>query len=146
VIVWRISNYADLDGTGGLQSGGRWHNRGVPVVYLAESTALAMLEVLVHFDLADMPASYQLLEVETGEAGIANLDETVLSANWRENAATTRGIGDQWLARGASALLRVPSVVVPRGYNYLYNPRHPDGSKVSIISTTRELFDPRLMT
>ncbi|WP_155836914.1 RES family NAD+ phosphorylase, partial [Paraburkholderia mimosarum] len=40
---WRISNYADLRGIGGLRASGRWHYRGQPVVYLAENPALALL-------------------------------------------------------------------------------------------------------
>lgn len=64
--LWRISNYKDLKGLGGLKASGRWHNRGVPIVYLAETPALAMLEVLVHFDMTldEIPKHYQLLEIE----------------------------------------------------------------------------------
>ena len=53
MIVWRIANasYAALDGLGGLTVPGRWHNSGRPVIYTADSSALAMLEVRVHLDL-----------------------------------------------------------------------------------------------
>jgi RES domain-containing protein len=67
VKLWRISNYSDLGGMGGLRNSGRWHNRGLPVVYLAESAALAMLEVLVHFSADaddDIPDNFQLLEID----------------------------------------------------------------------------------
>jgi len=45
--LWRISNYADLSGAGGLQAAGRWHTRGKRIVYLADHPASALLEMLV---------------------------------------------------------------------------------------------------
>jgi RES domain-containing protein len=66
MLLWRISNYADLSGEGGRRSDGRWHEQGRSVVYLAEHPALALLEVLVHLEIDpdDLPSSYQLLTVE----------------------------------------------------------------------------------
>ncbi|MCY4342614.1 MAG: RES family NAD+ phosphorylase [Gammaproteobacteria bacterium] len=52
MILWRISSHADLGGLGGVHRSGRWRSRGVPVVYLSESPALALLEVLVNFEIA----------------------------------------------------------------------------------------------
>ncbi|MGB9409097.1 MAG: RES family NAD+ phosphorylase, partial [Terracidiphilus sp.] len=46
--LWRISNYVDLSGEGGLTASARWHTKGKPVVYLADSPAGAMLERIVH--------------------------------------------------------------------------------------------------
>lgn len=125
--LWRISNYDDLKGIGGVKTPGRWHNKGIPVVYLAESPALAMLETLVHFELApdEIPDSYQLLEIEfTGRKGISRLHDGSLANEWQEDLAVTRAIGDEWLGSLKSALLRVPSAIVPHSFNYLLNPRH----------------------
>jgi RES domain-containing protein len=47
MLVWRVGNYATLDGVGGLFASGRWHSRGHPVVYCAENAAIALLETLV---------------------------------------------------------------------------------------------------
>jgi RES domain-containing protein len=64
VILWRISNYADLSGTGGVLHPGRWHHRGRPIVYLAESPAAALLEVLVQVSHpGELPAHDQLIEI-----------------------------------------------------------------------------------
>ena len=49
--LWRISNYADLAGTGGLVDNARWHSKGRRIVYLADSPASALLELLVRFDV-----------------------------------------------------------------------------------------------
>ena len=36
MLLWRMSNHADLSGEGGRRVAGRWHERGRPVVYLSE--------------------------------------------------------------------------------------------------------------
>ena len=143
---WRISNHADLKGIGGLKSKGRWHNRGAPIIYLSESPALAMLEVLVHFDLDlnEIPDSYQLLEVEYSQRkGVSRLTDTSLTANWRDDEDMTREIGDEWLLSSSSVLLRVPSALVPHSYNYLFNPKHSLAIDAEIISAVSHPYDPR---
>jgi RES domain-containing protein len=69
MILWRISNYADLLGIGGIEASARWHTAGRPIVYLAENPSSALLEILVHLeaDEEDRPDSYQILKVETAE-------------------------------------------------------------------------------
>lgn len=145
--LWRISNYMDLRGVGGLKYAGRWHNRGVSVVYLAESAALAMLEVLVHFsaDLDEIPEQFQLLEVDYSKGrSTSRLQMKVLPDDWTETQDVTRAMGDEWLLSASSALLRVPSAVAPSSFNYLLNPRHPDAHAASVVSVTRHPFDQRL--
>ena len=137
--LWRISNYADLQGKGGLRASGRWHNRGIPIVYLSESPSLAMLEVLVHFelDLGEIPQNYQLLEVDyTQRTGVSFLHKNALPDHWQQDLELTRAIGDEWLVSGSSLLLRVPSAVVPQSFNYLFNPRHPAAIEAKILSVT----------
>lgn len=144
--LWRISNYADLAGNGGLKTAGRWHNKGIPIVYLAEHPALALLETLVHFGMApdDMPVEYQLLEVECDDSkGILELDKTVLGENWITDLALTRQIGDQWLTSSASVLLKVPSAIMPYSHNYLLNPKHDLAKGCTIVSCHRYPFDQR---
>jgi RES domain-containing protein len=146
--VWRISNHADLSGRGGLRAAGRWHSAGRPIVYLAEHPASALLEVLVHLDIGDvsaLPTGYQLLEVMTAARVRAlGLPAHALEATWRDDPGGTRAIGDAWLASGRSALLRVPSALVPNVANYLFNPLHADASQLSIKSVARYPFDNRL--
>ena len=147
MVIWRISNHADLSGTGGMHSSGRWHHRGAPVAYLAEHPALAMLEVLVNFELApgEIPDGYMLLEVEfPDDRSIHVLDDAELPDGWREHRTLTQGIGGDWLASGSSALLGVPSAIMPKSRNYLLNPRHPDAAAALIKSTNRVPFDQRL--
>jgi RES domain-containing protein len=146
--LWRISNHASLSGDGGLYASGRWHSRGRRVVYLADHPASALVEVMVHLeiDAEDLPSHYQLLGVEVPDgAAITALGENELPAGWRQQITSTRARGDDWLRTGASALLRVPSAIVPEAANYLLNPAHPDAARIGIASAIRAAFDPRLM-
>ncbi|KNZ33560.1 MAG: hypothetical protein AD742_05150 [Methylibium sp. NZG] len=148
MILWRISNHADLSGTGGLLHRGRWHSRGRPVVYLAQSAAGALLEVLVHIEAShpsELPREYQLMEVEVPDDASAHEATLPPSSAWQNDIALTRRIGDQWLASAASLLLRVPSAVVGRTFNALLNPAHPEARACRIVSVARYPFDDRLI-
>ena len=131
-----------------MRAAGRWHSAGRPIVYLAEHPASALLEVLVHLDIGDvsaLPMAYQLLEVATAaKVVVLGLPANALNASWRDDLGATRAIGDAWLASTQSALLRVPSALVPNVANYLFNPLHADASRVSIKSVARYPFDNRL--
>jgi RES domain-containing protein len=148
VRLWRISNYADLGGNGGLVSSGRWHSRGREIVYLAESPPAALLERLVHLEIDpdDLPSTYQLLAVEVPD-GIAF--DTVLIADlpaeWRSNDRSTQPVGDRWLQGQRTPLLQVPSAITPHTVNWLLNPRHPDASRAKIIDVVHAPFDERLL-
>ena len=148
MILWRISNYADLLGIGGTVASARWHTAGRPIVYLAESPASALLEVLVHLELdeAHQPSTYQLLKIQApddlpyGEVLLPSL-----SATWRTEEQESQARGDDWLERGETCLLRVPSAIVAETWNWLLNPRHPLARGMKIVQSQRHLYDPRLL-
>lgn len=149
-IVWRISNYADLQGSGGLKAGQRWHTRGRRIVYCAPSPAAAILETLAHFEIDsidDLPSSYQLLEIDLpGTLSRARVDLKDLPANWMElgQLAETRKKGDEWLAQARYPAFDVPSVVAPQTWNTLLNPVLLPGTGTKIVGAVRHPFDPRL--
>jgi RES domain-containing protein len=140
---WRISNHADLSGSGGLHGSARWHARGRPVVYLTSSPAAALLEVLAHaMTLKDLADTYQWLEISTdGDVDISPTPE--LARDWRIDVGYTRSIGDAWLESRQGALLEVPSVLAPKASNYLLNPKHPDARKFRVAGVVRYPLDPR---
>ena len=152
MILWRISNYADLSGGGGLLHSGRWHHRGRAVAYLAQSAAAALLEALVHIEAShpgELPRDYPLLEIEVPDE-IAVTDAALPASGDGQpllalDLSVTRRIGDQWLAGGKSLLLRVPSVVVGRTFNVLFNPAHSHAARCHIVSAARYPFDGRLV-
>jgi RES domain-containing protein len=58
--IYRVCRriYASLDGEGARRVGGRWNSPGRPVVYMAKSVALAVLENSVHMSRQDYPTGY----------------------------------------------------------------------------------------
>ncbi len=146
-IYWRISNHIDLDGFGGKKFSSRWSSLGRRVVYMAESPAGALLEVLVHLQIEDdeLPDEYQLLEISIPEK-LSTLELGPPSiVDWREHPELTQQVGDTWLASVETALARVPSAIVPNTWNYLLNPEHPDAKQVQVVGAIHERFDRRLL-
>ena len=144
MILWRAARrpYADLSGKGGLHNSGRWHSEGRLIVYTAEHPALALLEVRVNLDLPKelVPDDYVMLKI------FAPDDLPVLDAgmvNFKDSGES-RGVGDDWLAKGQSSLLKVPSAVAPESTNFLINPAHADASKIRIETAVPFDFDQRL--
>jgi RES domain-containing protein len=146
--IWRISNYADLRGSGGIRAGGRWHSRGSPIVYCADNPGTALLEVLVHLEIDDpddVPDSYQLLSVDLPDAVTRQeLDRASLPDDWRVRSELTRSLGDAWLKSMDSAVLFVPSAIVPYTVNVLINLLHPDSARLRILAVDRYPFDEQL--
>lgn len=141
MILWRISEWATLDGAGGLVVGGRWHSRGRPIVYVAESSALAMLEVLVHLEVERPPPAFQLLRIEAEEGlGVERWPDDRSIPPPQESARW----GDAWLAAARTPLARVPSAIAPGAANMLINPAHPDTARIRVAEASRWPWDKRL--
>ncbi|HKR97069.1 MAG TPA: RES family NAD+ phosphorylase [Candidatus Angelobacter sp.] len=149
MILWRISNYADLSGDGGLKTSARWHTRGHRIVYLSSSPSSALLEILVHLEIEEdyLPCLYKLLEIQVpDDISFEKLEDwATLPKNWKKKQSTTQAIGDQWLNRNSSALLEVPSALVPHTRNFLLNPQHKDAARITIVSVSRHPLDRRLL-
>ncbi len=147
MLLWRISNYATLDGRGGLLASARWHSAGRPIVYLAESPAGALTEVLVHLELdpEQLPRTYKLLKIHIPEElAVRDFPRKKLGKNWQNDLTITRTIGDEWLASLEPALLRVPSVIVPETFNLLLNPQPADAQRARVVSQHRYPWDQRM--
>ena len=116
------------------------------MIYTAQSQALAALEMLVHLESSELLSKYVLFEVGIDESFITEVERSQLPRNWKTNPplAKLRAIGDEWAAVGTSAVLRVPSTLVPGENNFLLNPRHHDFPKLHIGKALPFRFDPRL--
>ncbi len=148
MILWRVSNYSTLDGSGGLSAPGRWHMRGRRIVYCAPNPATALLEVLVHagIDFDDLPVNFRYLEIEVPDTlAVEDEDTDALGPSWRTDLEATRRAGDEWLRSGRTALLRMPSVIVPATRNVLINPQHPDSTQIRVAHVHHHGIDPRLL-
>jgi RES domain-containing protein len=147
MVLWRVSNYASLDGTGGLLTAGRWHSKGQPVVYCCQNPGTALLETLVHMeiDAEDRPDNFQVLKIEAKKkVSLQRVTAAQLPKDWAANLEATQQAGDRWLAEGKSLLLEVPSVLVPETWNALVNPLHREATLLNIVHVYEHPFDTRL--
>lgn len=147
MILYRVSNHADLTGKGGEIADGRWHTRqlGRRIVYLSDHPALCLLEILVHISETDwLPDSYQLLSVEVPQHLIEWLQQQALHEGWQNDLTTTQQIGNNWLASQKGSLL-VPSVVAPASMNCILNPLVSEIKALSVQVVGRFPFDRRLL-
>jgi len=148
--AWRIvkAKHAAtaFSGEGAAKTGGRWNSRGVPVVYASSTKSLAALETLVHLN-PPVPFNYVAFRLQFDDTLIENIPLNRLPADWRVEPPppSTKAIGDAWLREVRSAVLALPSVIVPGELNYLLNPAHPAFKKISIGKPERFVFDPRLL-
>ena len=153
--VWRIATDTpaheadDLSGAGAKATGGRWNEKGVPVVYASESRALACLEAVVHLNAGGLPLNRYLVAVTIPDeiwARARRESASSLAVGWDAEPAgrTSIAFGTGWLRSGASALLVVPSVIVPEECNILINPGHPASAGIAAAKLRRWLYDPRL--
>lgn len=129
-----------------MLAAGRWHTRG-RIVYLTDHPASALVEVLVHLEVdpEDFPDSYQLLAVDFPDnVSFQSIEDKEIAVGWRDRPGLTRGLGDRWLRENRTALLKVPSAIVPFASNWLLNPVHPDAETGRIAVIIRPKFDPRL--
>ena len=125
----------------------RWNSKGLAVIYTASSRALACLENLAHF-VGEVPGiPYQTMLIDVPDTlTVASVDPRLFPAGQPvpEDVAQCRELGNGWLRRGESAVLRVPSVLVPNESNYLLNPAHPDFARIQLVGTEDFRFDSRL--
>jgi RES domain-containing protein len=123
----------------------RWNHKGTAVIYTAESQALCALEVLVNADgLAD---DYISIAIEIPhDLSITSLSVADLPSGWDAYPSidATRDIGTDWAKGLTTAVLSMPSAVIPRERNYLLNPAHPDFERIRFASHEAFYFDDRL--
>jgi RES domain-containing protein len=150
VSAWRITKRkharSAFTGEGARLYGGRWNSPGTAIIYTAESQSLAVLEILVHLDSPELLKKYVLFQVAIDDSYILDIDAAALPRNWRAEPAPSRvqKMGDDWVSKSTSAVLRVPSTLVPGESNFLLNPAHVDFRKLQISGPVPFQFDPRL--
>lgn len=109
--------------------------------------SLAALEYFVHLDARQAPEDLVALPTDIPD-GVSRtrLGAGALPRNWRRYPApeALADLGSRWVAEGSTAVLIVPSVVVPGESNYLLNPRHPEFTGIRAGSPERFSFDPRM--
>lgn len=149
--AWRIfqAKHAGqaLSGQGARQFGGRWNSKGTAVVYASSSLALGLLEIMAGLDdYAALLSGYQYLELEFPAELVETPPAGNLPEDWpRPGHPGLKAIGDEWVRQGRSAVLEVPSAVLPPQANYLLNPAHRDFARITAGPALALPVDSRLI-
>jgi RES domain-containing protein len=121
----------------------------MPMVYTAGTQSLvmlAMLEMLVQDE--PLRARYvMILATLPKNLKIERVTPDQLHADWRDLGAREQlqAIGTGWARRRSSAVLAVPSVVIPTETNYLLNPLHASFARIAIGKPEEFVTDLRLI-
>jgi RES domain-containing protein len=152
-LVWRIGTDAkayeahDLSGKGAELSGGRWNRAGTPLVYASTSIALACLETAVHLNTRGLPLNRFLVAIDIPDAvwrAAMVLDKPPIGWSAIPEGRASLDAGQAWIGGAGSAVLIVPSVIVPEEMNVLINPAHRDASGIQARKLRAWFYDARL--
>ena len=148
--VYRIAQKAfinDLSGEGARLFGGRWNQRGVPILYTAESRSLAALELLVHTQKLSILSDLAILTLEiSSKTKIDDINKLIkLPIGWEKYTIhpELQEVVSKWI-ESEGFILKVPSAIIKEEANYLINPRHKNMKNLKIISIEDFLLDERL--
>ncbi|HEX4585672.1 MAG TPA: RES domain-containing protein [Burkholderiaceae bacterium] len=136
---------AALSGEGARLAGGRWNRPGEAAVYASSSLALVVIETFIHL-------GQEGLHIKFVHFGIAIPDSVAIERcrrpprNWRAEPPGSESMryGSSWLRAGRTAVLEVPSAIVPLEKNYVLNPGHPDFRRIRLGRAAPFVFDPRI--
>ena len=150
--IYRLTKarYADtaFSGEGSIRYDGRWHRRGIRIVYASDAPASALLEVIAHTEAHNrLQHDYVLFEVRLDpDEHLLTVGSDMLPDDWRAVPwpTSTQEIGMFWHEEQASVVLNVPSAVVPRQRNFLVNVAHPRFNELQIQEPEPFEIDSRL--
>ncbi|HTX36615.1 MAG TPA: RES family NAD+ phosphorylase [Bryobacteraceae bacterium] len=145
--VYRLHSgrYLANDGRGASANGGRWNPKGTEVIYAAASRSLAVIEILVHYSV--LPRDFVITPIFLPDSiSLIDVPKAVLASGWDQPIPmpVTQEYGRAWIASKGSAVLRVPSAVIPREWNYVINVFHPEFPGITFGPPDPFSFDPRL--
>jgi len=147
MIVYRITlaKYAgELFASG---NPARWNSKDVKVIYTASSRSLACLENVVHRSSLGLKGNFKTILIEIPDnIEVEEIKISDLSPNWREftQYPYTQKLGDEWNKKASTAVLKVPSAIIPEECNYLINPFHKDFTLIKYLGNEPFDFDERI--
>lgn len=147
MLVYRIclAKYADDLFASGYRA--RWNYKDQFVIYTASSRALACLENVVHRSGEGLNDQFRVLVIDVpDDLVIEEIDLAQLPKNWEKASryALCQPLGAAWYTARQSAVLRVPSSIIPQEHNYVLNSRHPEFRRIQIVGREEFSFDARI--
>jgi RES domain-containing protein len=148
--VFRITKESfskKLSASGGAN---RWNLDDQFVIYTGGSRSLSSLELIVHKGSVSPLFEYKVMVISIADEEYLyeHVQHADLPPNWRSILAypELQQSGSGWYLSKRSLVLKVPSAVIPKEYNYIINARHPDFDRmVSLIRTEDYFWDERLI-
>ena len=127
----------------------RWNLSGNFVIYTSSNRALACLENVVHRSSEGLNSLFKVMVIQIDdEVQITEIPVNSLPENWHKRASypLCQKIGNDWYREGKTAVLGVPSSIIPMEKVYIINTRHPDflNNKIQLLSTEAFVFSPRI--
>jgi RES domain-containing protein len=136
-----------FDGTGAAIGGARWNIKGQRVIYAAESYATALLEILVHSNLARVPRGFAFIEIHIpADIDIEEITASDLPKWDASDCLASQSFGSRWYNEMRSPVLVLPSLAASgRQRNILINQDHPQFQLLSAsppkpVKWNRRLF------
>jgi RES domain-containing protein len=152
VKAWRVvrdrKSGAAFTGRDATRFGARWNKRGHRTVYLASHLSLAVLEILAGAGKSRLREKYIAIPVEIpDDVPRERVDVAGLPQAWQSpRNAFCAAFGTAWLEKLNTAILDVPSAVLPLERNFIANPQHPDFGRFNTSHPGYPLrFDDRLV-
>ena len=115
------------------------------MVYASGSLALAAIETFVHLGEDSLRIRFVYFKAEIPDGFVIQRCRKP-PRNWRVEPPEDESMryGSQWFRSARTAVLEVPSAIVPSEKNYLFNPLHPDFRRIRVSRATPFVFDPRM--
>jgi len=147
--LWRIATggRAVWSGGGARLFGQRWNPPGLPAIYSGTSFAICLVEILVHANRKSPPSAAQFVEALVPDDVSREAFDPAWRPGWDDpyDLSVAQAFGRDWIERGRSALLVVPSIVTAgRDDNVVVNPDHPDAARIWVGPETPVALDRRL--
>ena len=116
-------------------------------MFASATLSLAALERFVHTDPDLEPVDLVAIPVAiSDDLATESVDIDSLPRDWRAfpGPHALAAIGESWFRRSRTAVLQVPSVIIPHERNFVLNPTHRDFERLAIGRSEPFSFDPRM--
>lgn len=125
----------------------RWNSNEKEVIYTSCSRSLACLENIVHRNQKGLNQAFKVMIIEVpNDLKIDEVKLHDLPTDWKEfyKMPFTQSLGDQWIKKSKSLILKVPSAIIKEEHNFLINPLHPAFLRCKLLSVEEFEFDIRI--
>ncbi len=149
MLVYNIRNEKYANSLKASGSANRWNKSEEFIIYTGSSRALSTLELVVHRAGISTDNTYKVMVIslDIEESDILEVKQEQLPNDWQSIEAypQLQKLGSHWYHSKEFLVLKVPSAIIPKEFNFLINTKHPTfETKVKIEIIEDYSFDKRL--